>query len=827
MKVYRQLPILLLLSTCLPVALTGAAPPAVEATPASRIRIADGFRIDLLHSVPAADQGSWVAMTVDPQGRLITSDQYGKLYRVTLPRKNQAIKIEEIPIDLGRAHGLLCAFDSLYAMVNGEGMGLYRVTDSDGDDQYDTVKLLRAFKGGGEHGPHAIVLAPDGKSLYFCAGNHTDPIDFDESRVPRVWQEDHIIPRMWDARGHATGKMAPGGWICRTDPDGNKFELISNGYRNEYDIAFNDQGELFTYDADMEWDVGTPWYRPTRINHVTSGSEFGWRSGTGKWPEFYPDSLPSVVDVGPGSPTGIVFGTGAKFPQKYQRALFICDWSYGVLYAVHLEPSGSTYRGTLEHFASAAPLPLTDLVIHPDGNMYVTIGGRRTQSGLYRISYIGNQPTAPAKPKTHAGADLRNLRRKLESFHGNQNSQAIETAWPYLSHPDRFIRFAARIAIEHQPVHKWQEQALNEANPLARIEASLALARHGHRNLRKRLLTSLAAIRASDLNDNQQLALIRAVGLTIARMGSPESDLRKTLIEKFDTIYPSRSTPVNQELCRLLVALDSPTVVEKSLPLIKVAGTQEEQIHYLLCLRNVDTGWSLNEQKAYFSVFQALANEHGGASFGGFLKNIRQDALAKLAPANRAQLGDLALENLASEPATQVTRSVVKQWTVDDLVGAAQKSDQPRDYQRGKTIFAAASCYKCHRLNGSGGISGPDLTAVSGRFSVRDMLVSIIEPSKVISDQYELTRFVLDDGRDITGRIVNLNRDKLQVNPDMLDPNLMIQIQRHQVEEMTPSPVSPMPTGLLDTFTEDEILDLLAYLRSGGDPKSPLFANDK
>ena len=161
------------------------------------------------------------------------------------------------------------------------------------------------------------------------------------------------------------GQLAPGGWIARTDPEGEEWELVSIGYRNEFDIAFNVEGDLFTYDADMEWDVGSPWYRPTRVNHATSGSEFGWRSGTGKWPEYYPDSLGSVVDIGPGSPTGIVFGTRARFPEKYQRALYIADWSYGKLYAVHLEADGATWRGEAEQFVAGSPLPLTDLFVHP------------------------------------------------------------------------------------------------------------------------------------------------------------------------------------------------------------------------------------------------------------------------------------------------------------------------------------------------------------------------------------------------------------------------------------------------------------------------------
>ena len=68
------------------------------------------------------------------------------------------------------------------------------------------------------------------------------------------------------------GSDRPGGWVCRTDPDGKSFELVAMGLRNPYDLAFNAEGNYFTFDSDMEWDSGTPWYRPTRINHVIDGT---------------------------------------------------------------------------------------------------------------------------------------------------------------------------------------------------------------------------------------------------------------------------------------------------------------------------------------------------------------------------------------------------------------------------------------------------------------------------------------------------------------------------------------------------------------------------
>mgnify|MGYP003336069485 CR=1 FL=1 len=152
--------------------LAAVAQPTFEglATPVSQMKVAKDFKVELLYTVPKAVQGSWVAMCVDPRGRLIVSDQYGKLYRLTPPPVGTTgnLGIEPLDIAIGQAQGLLYAFDSLYVMVANEGYqgrGLYRVRDTNGDDKFDEVRLLRKLDGGGEHGPHAILTSPDGKSL--------------------------------------------------------------------------------------------------------------------------------------------------------------------------------------------------------------------------------------------------------------------------------------------------------------------------------------------------------------------------------------------------------------------------------------------------------------------------------------------------------------------------------------------------------------------------------------------------------------------------------------------------------------------------------------
>ncbi|MBA3480845.1 MAG: heme-binding protein, partial [Pirellulales bacterium] len=454
---------------------------------AGTIHLPPGFRSELVYSVPLETQGSWVSLTTDDRGRLIASDEAGSLYRIEpspIGGDPSQTKVEKLSISVGMAHGLLFHKGQLYVIQNGQigafSSGLYRLSDSDDDDQFDRIEQLRVFNGTGEHGPHAVVLSPDGEHLYFCCGNFTELPILSRSLAPQRWMEDQLLPRISDPRGHATHIKAPGGWIARTDLDGNDLELVSIGYRNMFDIAFNADGELFTYDSDMEWDIGTPWYRPTRVCHVTSGSDFGWRGGNGVWPAYFIDTLPTVADSGPGSPTGLTFGAGTKFPPKYRGALFGGDWSYGNIYAFHLRPEGSSYRGEVERFASAMPLGVTDMTVRKqDGALYFAVGGRKSESALYRIVWtgegagVGDDPARlAAAPQEEAEApaalspsEARDLRRSLEKLHAAPASaKAVEQAWPHLGSSDRFISTAARIAIEHQPFTAWRQRALAEQN---------------------------------------------------------------------------------------------------------------------------------------------------------------------------------------------------------------------------------------------------------------------------------------------------------------------------------------------------------------------------
>ena len=155
-----------------------------EATSIENISAKDGFKVELLYTVPKEKFGSWVNLCVDDKNRIIASDQFGGLYRFSAPKEGKNLdesSIEKIPAEIRAANGLLWAFDALYVAVNDYEKkmesGVYKLTDSNGDDQLDKVEKLRGMQARGDHGVHALILSPDKKSIYLITGNNTTPTE--------------------------------------------------------------------------------------------------------------------------------------------------------------------------------------------------------------------------------------------------------------------------------------------------------------------------------------------------------------------------------------------------------------------------------------------------------------------------------------------------------------------------------------------------------------------------------------------------------------------------------------------------------------------------
>ncbi|WP_149277348.1 c-type cytochrome [Pareuzebyella sediminis] len=838
----------------------------------------DNFELEDLYHPSAHGQGSWVALAQGPGETMFSCDQYGKIYQFKIPSEGDVLKpddVDSLSIDIGEAHGLLWAFNSLYVAVNKnwdddvpdedeKGSGIYRVIDSDNDGKLDKVNMLLKLEGAGEHGPHSFVLSPDEKEIYFIAGNHTLIPEslLTNSRLPINWDEDNLFKPYLDARGHANEVKAPGGWITKFNPEGTQWELISAGYRNAFDMAFNPEGELFAYDADMEWDIGMPWYRPTRILHVTSGSEYGWRTGSGKWPEYYADALPAVHNLEQGSPTAVLSGAALNFPSKYKNGLLIVDWSFGTIYFIDLKEQGSSYTADREEFLSGTPLPLTDMIAGYDGNLYFASGGRRTNSHLFRLRYTGTEESSSEKPVSKEASKLRELRHTIEKYHSTQSEAGVTLAWENLGHEDRYIRYASRVALEYQPLVQWTELFQAERDPLTIIEASIALAHQGDSSIQSMILSKLNPIVLETLPKEQQLALLRAYELVFIRMGQPNPTDRSATIRKLKRYFPHADNDMNRELGQLLLYLKAEGTTQALVDLLKRHTEQKtaetdnllpeetsmrseqygplireiiakmppsEAIYYGVLLSHADQGWTKELREDYFNWFYDVLNAQGGLSFKAGIENVRLEAMTHVPEREKEYFQELTGVYSPSTAVADLPQPIGpgKAYSGRDLnkmLWGGGMSNFEGDFEDGERAFKAGMCIMCHRMRGEGGAAGPDLTQAHTKFNSYEMLYAIFSPNDEISDQYAHTLFHLKDDKKISGRLLSEEGDSVNVAPNPFNETYTVRLAKSDITKREPSPISPMPSGLLNRLNENEILALMHYLEAGGDPDHEIYS---
>jgi putative heme-binding domain-containing protein len=965
---------------------------------AERFQVPKGLKVETV-GTPAVT-GSVVAFTFGPDGRPCVSIERGPIARLFDDDGDGKFdRRQDITPQMENCQGLSFIGDALYAVGKGpKGTGLHRLTNPDEKGVYRDAELIRETRGGmGEHGPHAVMRGPDGK-LYYNNGNHAHlkpPID--PASPVNVAYEGELLPHYNDARGHAAGIMAPGGEIYRSDDEGKTWKRIVAGFRNEYDFGFNRAGEIFSFDSDMEWDIGLPWYRPVRVNFCPIGAEFGWRNGAAKWPVYAADSLPGIFDVGRGSPTGVTFYHASQLPAKYADNFLICDWSQGQILAIRSKRRGAGYVGEASVLVSGQPLNCTDIEAGPDGAVYFTTGGRGTQGGLFRVSgdqarsikkapaafpldaieidsplssysrkKLGEIKAAHASEWEKALADVakdvhekhsdfqriraldllsdfgpepsdeflayftqdrkpavrgraaallglrstdvarKALTEMLVDFNPSVVRRACEGLMqqpadkipvakliPLLGRPDRWLRFAARVAIEHAELTASDRERLaGLKQPRARIAGMLALVRATKLDEAAQnafLKRQTALLKNGKFKPEVRVELLRLIQLTYM-LGPKKADapasaaLRPVLLNQFKTAV---DTPVNRELARLLAYLDEPAAVAAILKHQATVPDHAAQIHDSYCLRAMKQGWTEEAKQQAWAWFETASKWDGGFSFLGYLDFMIQDLLPRYSDrekdallaqgdkypfptrvlvrsldvdqdsARMAEVAGLAsrltgkpksgpegeLRNLivekltkskkpeaqaalraltqATTAATAPAPKLVAKYTLDQLVKGVAKSAELRKSaspKRGALVLKAIRCLDCHKYGSEGQGVGPDLTTLNSRFGPAEILESIVEPSKVISDQYKSTTVATADGKVYNGMPVVNDAKNLVL---LLSDGSKVTIPKADIDEQKDSKISVMPEGLLNTLSLREIADLIALFESAPKVAAP------
>lgn len=335
----------------------------------------DGFEVtlfaddDLAHDI--------FSLTIDSRGRVVVAGRgYVKILHDSDGdgRADKATLFSEYP--KSGAHGMVFVGNDLLATGDNR---LLRLVDKDGDGAADGKPQSLAIVNSPEHGANGLAIGPDGW-IYLIGGN------------------DAGIGKQLAATARSPVKQPQSGAVVRFSPDFKQSEVVAHGFRNPYDLAFNDKGHLFTVDADGERDQYLPWYTPNRLFDIQQGMHHGWvlKGWTRSWnrPASFFDNVDRLVEIGRGSPTGVLCYRHTQFPEKYQGGIFSCCWTLGHVYHFRLSRRGSTYESEKEIFLRTtgdvgfAPV---DLAVGPDGDMLVAIGGRGTRGGLFRVRYVGDR----------------------------------------------------------------------------------------------------------------------------------------------------------------------------------------------------------------------------------------------------------------------------------------------------------------------------------------------------------------------------------------------------------------------------------------------------
>lgn len=828
---------------------------------APKFYAAPGFEITLVRKA-LPEEGSWISMAFDPQGRLTVSREDRGLLQMTLAEDHKSVtKVEPVKLEVDEVRGMVYADGLLYLNANNSHT-MYTAKPMP-DGTFADLKVVRKFPGKVGHGRNDLALGPDG-SIYSMHG--------DSVEQPKENILDRTSPLRESRKLVAAGKPERReGHLVRLRPDRKSWELVCSGLRNPYGVAVHPNGDVFTYDADNEFDMGTPWYRPTRIVQLVSGADYGYRDAGGTWPVEVPDhpdvGLP-LIDVGRGSPTSAMFGHKLAFPSPYREALYVLDWSYGRVLAVHLEPRGSGYRSALELFLQGQPLNVTDIATGPDGAMYLITGGRKTESALYRVAFTGpkgelEKPASTKDGEVHRRAsqkyaeEQRSLRRKLEAFHGERNPAATNAAIQHLGSADPMIRHAARIAIESQAESQWKSSTGLPASPRdesnrvrhdARLDVATTLLRAGDKEAAFASLDYICrqvlgddAVRSEKDLSTLLIALEiceRAASLEPEAFARLKSDLVGGLIDRAASetskglrVGPyGTSVDLRRRIARFVggyAAIGDEKLARRFveqivLPLF-ASSVQEDKLAGLLALRKLPKGVSFEAKRRYFETLQEGAHFVGGQGMPTFLDKLRSEAKESLSEADTKSLSDLIdPPKLVDEPLPPA-RPLVKKWKVADLASvhddaATRSTEHAGDSKRGAEVFRAALCSRCHRSGLNGPAVGPDLTVVARRFSRRDILESILVPSLAVAEQYRNAEVTTEDGKVHTGRVVSegdFRSTKLKLSTDPLRPSKTVELDKSQIAEYRSLTTSPMPEGLLDSFSPAEIADLLAFLESG------------
>ncbi|HTD85652.1 MAG TPA: HEAT repeat domain-containing protein, partial [Candidatus Binatia bacterium] len=528
---------------------------------------------------------------------------------------------------------------------------------------------------------HTIFRGPD-DHIYLMVGNGSgirDRLHITDTNSPAIFEREASV--------------------FRISPDGKKWECIASGGRNPPSLGMNYLGDLFSFDSDMEWHVGLPWYRPVRLNHWTIGGDQGWQE-VGAYPPYYIDNLPGILDIGRGSPNWGVFYEADLLPPGYRNAFLVCDYRWkresndqystsGRLVAFFLKRAGAGWSATMETLARPKPnareksgkriqFALVAIAIAPDGSLYLSDHNQ----GIWRIT-CDRTPGIPvvrqlepwelrAKAAWQHGlsgevAPLLQLLRDEDPFVRRRAAEGL-TRWPVpearrplidaLNDPQRLIRYVAMCALTHHPLADWLDAALASEYPQTKMRGLVAGVIRRETIPPDKAETTIRLLMLKKLSVEDQLDLLRVINLF--REPARKAGADQFLLANF----PGRDRNVRWEKVRLLGQFRIAEAFPLLLRELETETNYVTQFHIAQAIARLRQGWNarqesrlldwfLGTQEGWFAQFsgkgvefpafwQTVLSEFAANHRGAFMKSSNSIHLTSL-------MGSVLIDSLGAD----------------------------------------------------------------------------------------------------------------------------------------------------------------------------------
>lgn len=388
-------------------------------------------------------------------------------------------------------------------------------------------------------------------------------------------------------------------------------------------------------------------------------------------------------------------------------------------------------------------------------------------------------------------------------------SLAVSARWPLTR--QWIARALAEQPVKNRPTLDALLQAASTASPAVQedILRGLAAGLAGRRKVDPPAAWSALAQAAASVSPQMQ-ELVRGLNVVFGD-GRALDEVRAIALDERAPLAQRRTA------LETLIEARPDDLVEICRRLLKVRFLNTVALRGLTLTDDPDIGRQLAQSYAAFhpteqpAVIAALVTRPAFAR--ALLEQIGQGRIPRsdLTPLAARQIrnfGDEALTSLLREvwgelrDSPEEKRQLIDIWRTrltPDVLAAA-------DLARGRAVFQV-SCASCHRLFGSGGTIGPDLTG-SNRQQLEYLLENVLDPSAVVNKDYRMSVLRLADGRVLSGLVLRQDEERVVLHT----PTEQFTVLRSEIEELRLTELSPMPDGLLATLSETQVRDLFAYL---------------